>query len=192
MTDANKAAQMPHELELYNAVNLVRDGFVLRERIFDDEAQHYLSAIEYVIQTALTRPATNTGELRYAIGVIEAEVMKEANSYLKNRPEATPGFAQVIVDSWKMIKAALAPRQVDVEGLLLVIGETLRQHNLSLIQDDHGNGYPLIDALTYKGKTVQDGIDEIDNILDCLASPIKDHLAQRNLLAAPTQDTKGE
>lgn len=189
MTPDNKAA--------LDALNKILRGMRARNEEGSLELTNWIADN----QSIFTTHAANTGELKYALDVIEHEVIKEADSYLKNRPEATPGFAQVIVDSWKMIKAALqrpepsecqtchgkggweesacgegccrsgvkcedcngtgsialAPRQVDVEGL-----------SSEIIKEFEECMFPACDATVRR---------------------TMHYLAQHNLLAAaPTQD----
>lgn len=178
MTDADKAAQMPHELELYNAVNLVREGFVLRDRISDDEAQPYFSAIEYVIQAALTTPAANTGDIvkpldwqernngnRYCVTAVGAyEIGKDGFvyfPYICKYPSYEEGMAALLKDyttkvSSLLAEPALAPRQDD---------EFLRKL-IDVVQCDWGRGFPgrrEQDAYIAKAKDVFAGKIKLEN-----------------------------
>ena len=79
------------------------------------------------------------------------------------------------------IRQALQNKQsVDVDMLVVVIKQTLIGHCLVNIRsEDDDCGYSLIDALTYKGQTVDKGYEEIDYIIDSLFYPIKEHLNEQ-------------
>ena len=81
----------------------------------------------------------------------------------------------------KTIRQALQNKQsVDVDMLVVVIKQTLIGHCLVNIRsEDDDCGYSLIDALTYKGQTVDKGYEEIDYIIDSLFYPIKEHLNEQ-------------
>ena len=58
-----------------------------------------------------------------------------------------------------------------------IIG-VLRHYQQTEICDEDGNGYPLVDALTLKGHSIDMGIREIENIADTVAGAILALLTQ--------------
>lgn len=52
------------------------------------------------------------------------------------------------------------------------ITKALLNHRLSHTQDDDGNGFPLIDALSCKHKTIKEGIEECHSLADEIAAEI--------------------
>lgn len=139
------------------------------------------------IKPNLRAPVSARGEVLKALDLLRLRAYSHADK--SNGPKEMREWIDADVET---ILAALqqppAPA-VDLEKLLDVIGDTLRHHRLSFMQDEDNGGYPLIDALTYKGRTVQDGIEEIEHILDELAAPLKDHLAPP--VTAPIEKVDG-
>jgi len=91
---------------------------------------------------------------------------------LMNIERTMPSIA--FSDSWKIIKANLTRAPVQVtDAEFECIKRVLRDYRLTYTQDDDGDGYPLIDALSVGHDSVKEGIEEIELIADVIAGELE-------------------
>jgi hypothetical protein len=83
--------------------------------------------------------------------------------------------ARLNADHVEHVRAMVVP-----EGWWQIIHDTLRNYRMSTLDDGHGDGYPLIDAMTADGQSVAGGIEECTYLADAIRNGL--------LAAAPTPE----
>lgn len=66
------------------------------------------------------------------------------------------------------------------EILHQTIRDTLRNYRMSTLDDGHGGGYPLIDAMTADGQPVSGGIEECQYLADAILNACIDEVSRLN------------
>lgn len=75
----------------------------------------------------------------------------------------------------------LAPVAVVMPEILhQTIRDTLRNYRMSTLDDGHGGGYPLIDAMTADGQPVSGGIEECQYLADAILNACIDEVSRLN------------
>lgn len=66
------------------------------------------------------------------------------------------------------------------EILHQTIRDTLRNYRMSTLDDGHGGGYPLIDAMTADGQPVSGGIEECQYLADAILNACIEEVSRLN------------
>lgn len=66
----------------------------------------------------------------------------------------------------KFLEQKLQEKNKVIEELSEILKQTLLNYRMPNILDENDDAYPIVDLLTCDGKSIQDGINVIDDIVD--------------------------
>lgn len=91
-------------------------------------------------------------------------------------------YSEVVRGNLQKLKAEQpAPVAVVIPEILhSTIRDTLRNYRMSTLDDGHGGGYPLIDAMTADGRPVSGGIEECQYLADAILNACSAEVARLN------------
>lgn len=123
-----------------------------------------------------------TTEEQVAADLIEAQAaeiaqMKDSASKAEAALAAMTAECDAAVAHRQQLLDALATRDASIHALIV---EKLSQHRLWYMTGDDELGYPLVDALTPDGCTIEKGTYEIEQIADLIADEVMRFVYERD------------